>query len=159
MIINLINTTDFLLQAHVSSINGDPTGRGSSFENTATHLMLVDPVERNQSKQYNRKITVSSTLAGRGTGTGVDLRWYPNQEYKKLDDKEKKELGDWRKTPAGGAVIEKSREDAAKKRKPKSGGPGNDDGNNNTAKKQKKFDKALQNQAKKIVASAMEVDG
>ena len=81
LIINSINTTDSLLQAHVSSINGDPTGRGSSFENTATHLMLVDPVERNQSKQNNRKISVSSTLAGRGTGTGVDLRWYPNWEY------------------------------------------------------------------------------
>ena len=78
--INLIDTTDSLLQAHVSSINGDPTGRGSSFENTATHLMLVDPVERNQSKQNNRKITVSSTLAGRGTNTGVNLRWYPNWE-------------------------------------------------------------------------------
>ena len=48
--INLIDTTDSLLQAHVSSINGDPSGRGSTFEDTATHLMLADPVERNQSK-------------------------------------------------------------------------------------------------------------
>ena len=50
LIINSINTTDSLLQAHVYSINEDPTGRGSSFENTATHLMLADPVERKQSK-------------------------------------------------------------------------------------------------------------
>ena len=97
--------------------------------------MLVDPVERNQFKQSNRKITVSSTLAGRGTGTGVNLRWYPNWEYKKLDDKEKKELGDWRKTPVGEAAMKKSREEAAKKRKPKFGGPGNDNGNDNTAKR------------------------
>ena len=54
--------------------------------------------------------------------------------------------------------MKKSREDAAKKRKPKSGGPGNDNGNDNTAKKRKKFDEAVQKQAKKIVASAMEVD-
>ena len=74
LIINSIDTTDSLLQAHVSSINGDPSGRGSNFEDTATHLMLTDPVERNQSKQSNRKITVSSSLEGRGTGTGVDLR-------------------------------------------------------------------------------------
>ena len=86
LIINSIDTTESLLQAHISSINGDPTGRGSSFESTATHLMLADPVRRNQSKQSNRKITVSSTLAEKGTGTGVDLRWYPNWEYKKLDD-------------------------------------------------------------------------
>ena len=73
----------------------------------------------------------------------MDLRWYPNWEYKKLDDKEEKELGDWRKTPAGEAAMKKSREDAAKKRKPKSGGPGNEDGNDNTSKRQKKFDKAV----------------
>ena len=47
LIINSIDTADSLLQAHVSSINGEPTGRGSSFEQTATHLMLADPVERN----------------------------------------------------------------------------------------------------------------
>ena len=97
-------------------------------------------------------------MAGRGTGTGVDLRWYPNWEYKKIDDKEKKELGDWRKTPAGEAAMKKSQKDAAEKRKPKSGGPGNDDGNDNTAKRQKKFNKAVQKQAKKIVASTMEAD-
>ena len=114
MIINLIDTTDSLLQAHVLSINGDPSGQGSTFEDTATHLMLVDPVKRNQSKQNNRKITVSSSLAGRGTGTGVDLRWYPNWENKKLDDKEKKEIGDWRKTPAGELATKKLRENAAK---------------------------------------------
>ena len=54
--------------------------------------------------------------------------------------------------------MKKLREEAAKKRKPKSGGPGNDDGNDNTAKRQKKFNKAVQKQAKKIVASAMEED-
>ena len=133
--INWIDTTDSLHQAHVSSINEDPTGRGSSFEDTATHLMLADPVERNQSKQNNRKTTVSSTLAERGTGTSVGLRWYSNWEYKKLDDKKKKELGDWRKTPAREAAMKKLQEDAAKKRKPKSGGPGNEDGNDNTDKR------------------------
>ena len=50
LIINLIDITDSLLQAHVSSINGDPSGRGSNFEDTATHLMLADPVEKYQSK-------------------------------------------------------------------------------------------------------------
>ena len=54
--------------------------------------------------------------------------------------------------------MKKSREEAAKKRKPKSGSPGGDGANDNFAKRQKKFDKAVQKQAKKIVASAMEVD-
>ena len=86
------------------------------------------------------------------------MRWYPNWEYKKLNEQEKKELGDCRKTPAGEAAMKKSREEAAKKQKPKSGGPGNGDGNDNTAKRQKKFDKAVEKQAKKIVASAIEAD-
>ena len=90
LILNSIETTDSLLQAHVSSINGDPSVRGSNFEDTATYLMLADSVEKNQSEQSNRKISVSSSLVGRGSGTGIDLRWYPNWEYKKLDDKEKK---------------------------------------------------------------------
>ena len=72
--------------------------------------MLVDPVERNQSKQKNRKITISSSLVGRGTGTGVDMRWYPNWECKKLDDREKKELGDWRKILAGELTMKKLQE-------------------------------------------------
>ena len=109
LILNSIKTTDSLLQAHVSSINGDPSGRGSNFEDTATHLMLADPVKKNQSKQSNRKITVSSSLAVKGTGIGVDLKWNPNWEHKKLDNKEKKDLGDWRKTPAGEAAMKKLR--------------------------------------------------
>ena len=59
---------------------------------------------------------------------------------------------------AGEAAMKKLREEAAKKRKPKYGGPGNEDDNDNTAKRQKKFDKAVQKQAKKIVASVMEAD-
>ena len=54
--------------------------------------------------------------------------------------------------------MKKSREEAAKKRTPKSGSPGGEKGNDNSAKRQKKFDKAVQKQAKQIVTSAMEVD-
>ena len=72
-----------------------------------------------------------------------------------------KELGDWRKTPAGEAAMKKSWEDAAKKRKqPQSGVAGNNsnDDNDNTTKRRKKFDKAIETQAKKILASAMEAE-
>ena len=66
-----------------------------------------------------------------------------------LDDKEKKELGDWRKSPAGEAAMKKSREDAAKKRQPKSGGPGNDDSNDNTAKRQTSSIRLYRNKQRK----------
>ena len=55
LIINSIDTTGSLLQTHVLSINVDLSGLGSTFEDTATHLMLADPVERNQSKQRREK--------------------------------------------------------------------------------------------------------
>ena len=55
--------------------------------------------------------------------------------------------------------MKKLREEAAKKRKPKSSSPGGENGaNDNSAKRQKKFNKAVQKQAKQIVASAMEAD-
>ena len=57
--------------------------------------------------------------------------------------------------------LKKLREDAAKKRKqPRSGASGNNsnDGNDNAAKMQRKFKKAVEKQAKKIIASAMEAE-
>ena len=138
LILDLIKRTDSLLQVHVSGINSNPSGCGVSFEDTTTHLMLAYLVKNNQLKQSNRKASVSSSLAGRGTSTSVTLRWYPNWEYKKLDDKEKKELGDWRKTPAWELAMKKLREDVAKKRKQaRSGVAGNNsnDGNNNSGKR------------------------
>ena len=80
-LLRTIETTDSLLQAHIAQINGDPNGKGSDFEKTATHLMLADPVEK-QKAEHTRKrgAHVSSALVGRGASTNVDLRWYPNDE-------------------------------------------------------------------------------
>ena len=44
-LLDSIQTTNFLLTAHISMVNTDLTGLGNSFEDTATHLMLADPVE------------------------------------------------------------------------------------------------------------------
>ena len=85
MLIDLIITTDNLLIAHISMVNGDPTGLGDSFEKTATHLILASPIEKRvKSKKTPGGASISSTLAGR-SNTGVDLCWYNWDEFKRLN--------------------------------------------------------------------------
>ena len=84
------------------------------------------------------------------------MKWYPNWEYKKLDEKEKKEPGDWRKTPAGESAMRKSREDALKRKKHPTSGKGKGDSGDSEKKRHKKFKKAVTKKANDIVASAME---
>ena len=119
--------------------------------------MLADPVEKHKSKQ-TKKVTISSSLAGRGT-TGVDLRWYPNAEFKKLSDDQRNELMEWRKTPEGESAMKRSLEEARKKRKNNSNGGGRGGGgNNDTPSKKKrriqKFEKAVAKAAEAKVAAA-----
>ena len=83
-LLGTIETTDSLLQAYIAQINGDLNGKGSDFEETATHLMLADPVEKQKAKHTGKRgAHVSSALAGRGAFMNVDLRWYPNDEFRK----------------------------------------------------------------------------
>ena len=51
-----------------------------SFEGTATHLMLADPIEKHVKSKRTGGASISSALAGRGS-TGVDLRWYNRDEF------------------------------------------------------------------------------
>ena len=46
LIMNPIQSTDPLLNVHIATISGDPSGFGPNFEKIATHLMLADPVEK-----------------------------------------------------------------------------------------------------------------
>ena len=72
-------------------INGDPNGLGNSFEGTATHLMLVDPIKKNVKSKRSGGALISSALTGRGS-TGVDLCWYNRDEFKQLTQEQKDEL-------------------------------------------------------------------
>ena len=80
LLIGSITSTDPTLTAHIAMVTSDPTGLGMRFEDTATNLMLANPLRGTEYKPLNRKqkraTSVSSTLSGR-EGTGVDLHWYP----------------------------------------------------------------------------------
>lgn len=57
---------------------------GSNFVRTAEHLKKAGPVEKSLAK--SKKMTISSTLAGKGDSTGVEFRWYTFREYKDLSN-------------------------------------------------------------------------
>ena len=82
-LIDLIITTDSLLIAHISMVNSDPNRLGSSFEKTAAHLILADPIEK-KLKSYKKTpggASISSALVGRGN-TSIDLCSYNQDEFK-----------------------------------------------------------------------------
>ena len=93
-------------------VNADPTGLGNSFESTATHLMLADPIEKKvKSKRTPGGATISSTLAGRGS-TGVDLCWCNSDEFKQLTQDQKDKLIEWQGSDAGKVVIKANKSKA-----------------------------------------------
>ena len=80
---SLIETISPLLQAHIASVNKDPNRLGNNFEDCATHLMIADPVVVKKSKA-NKLVNVSAAFIGLGSNTGVEYRFYDNEEFKTL---------------------------------------------------------------------------
>jgi hypothetical protein len=102
---------------------------------------------------------IGSTIAGRGA-TNVDLRWYPNHEFKKLLQNQKDELSAWRATPDGYEAFKASRKLLSKKKSRTSDGGGKGhDGNNggviDDKKSKKKFNRKVKRAAKVKVATAL----
>ena len=88
---SLIETINPLLQAHIASVNKDPNGLGNNFEDCATHLMIANPVVVKKSKT-NKRVNVAATFIGRGPDTGVEYRFYDDEEFKTLTRAQKREL-------------------------------------------------------------------
>ena len=108
----------------------------------ASALIEVDPYRKGQRGNNNNRTANVSAIdfdAGRGK-TGVDLRWHPKSEFKKLTDDQKDELMKWMKTSEGRKVLKESRDQAEKKRKKEGGSDVKKTENGNW---KKKFKKAL----------------
>ena len=174
-LMSTITTTNPLLTAHISQVNADTIGLGSNFEATAAHLMLADPIETKLATSGRKRVSISS-LSGRG-GTGVDLRWYTMDEFKKLTSEQKSELGRWRRSEAGQAAIAeslakfKAEKATGKKRKSseisgggtsrgkeKSGGDGEGGNSEGKVYTKKKFQREVKKAAVKIAAAAVEAE-
>ena len=83
------------------------------------YLMQADPVEGKKATHKKGGAMVSGTLAGRGPRTNVDLRWYPNHEFRNLNKEQKTELSEWRATPEGKAAMDKQMKSERENRKRK----------------------------------------
>lgn len=101
-----IQCPDAELQASLAAIRMDtagPTAKRNHFENAASFLLPSDPVmkKRKLNGERGTNATVSAvTGSGKlkvGTGkTGVQFRYYPRKEYRKLNDDQRAELNAWR---------------------------------------------------------------
>ena len=142
-----------------SLINGDLAGKGSNFQQTVSHLLVADPVEKRLTKSGTKRAfdaVVSGTqLAGRDAATGVDLRWYPTPEFKKLSNEKKAALAEWRKTPEGEAAFKAARAEqkAEQKSRKRSGGNGNN-GSKYTKKQKQNYQNAIKKAAVSMVKKA-----
>jgi hypothetical protein len=117
-----IHSSDAGLQAAMASVRLDnvPGGKRSDFEAAAAHLLPYDPVQNKRNSASKRGAGDISDLSGaevssfgakEGIGkSGVHLRWHTTEEYGNLDDDQKDEIRQWRKTdPASIAYKKKSK--------------------------------------------------
>ncbi len=130
-LLTAIQTSDPKLQAAIAVVESD-TGAGgkrSDFEATASYLLPKDPVELRQ-RSANKGRTAGANISsvdvmdepnaepganvaafgakpGRGK-TGVHLRYYKFDEYKKLTPEQKTELHEWRGTQKSGGGKSKA---------------------------------------------------
>ena len=91
----------------------------NDFEAAASALIEVDPYRcSNKTSGNPRTATVSAIdfSAGRGN-TGVDLRWHPHKDFKKLPDDQKDDLIGWMKTQEGKKIMKEGRKAATSKKK------------------------------------------
>ena len=83
----------------------------NDFEAAASALIEVDPYRRSNKTGHNPRTANVSAIdfsAGRGK-TGVDLRWHPRKDFKKLPNDQKDELREWMKTQEGKKLMKESR--------------------------------------------------
>ena len=147
-LIDSIACNDNTLQAAIGLVRANTNNMRHDFEAAASALIEVDPFKRgNKSGGTQRTANISAIdfSAGRGS-TGVDLRWQPNKEFKKLPEEQKNELREWMQTQEGKKLMKQSRKAAAAKRKASSDNDKNGEGSkgNGGGNWKKKFKRAMQ---------------
>ena len=109
-LIDSINCNDNTLQAAIGLVRANTNNMRNDFEAASSALIEVDPYRRSQRIPPPRGANVSAIdfNAGRGS-TGVDLRWHPTRDFKKLPSDQKDELISWMKTQEGKKLMSESR--------------------------------------------------
>jgi hypothetical protein len=111
-LLDAIQTSDAGLQAAIANIGTDdgPNGKRNNFEASASYLLPYDPVAKKRSNKRDHDATIGDATADvaatfgdkPGIGkSGVHLRYYEPEEYKKLNKEQKQELREWRDNNPG----------------------------------------------------------
>ena len=139
-LIDSISCNDNTLQAAIGLVRANTNNMRNDFELAASALIEVDPYRRgNKSGTAPRTANVSAIdfSAGRGS-SGVDLRWHPHKEFKKLPEDQKNELREWMQTQEGKKVMKQGRKAASSKRKADKDNKSDGDKSNGSWKKKMK---------------------
>ena len=122
-LLDAIKCNDPGLQVAMASVHQDqgPGGMRNNFESAVAHLLPACPVAKKRStkrnapeisgidvdEDVNPEIAAFGAKSGKGTKTGVHLRYHKPDEYDKLSGEEKKELSEWRRS--SGVTVPKSK--------------------------------------------------
>ena len=105
-IMDNLENSDAALQAAIASIRQNVNDSRNDFEKAIAILLPVDPHLKLSSAKKAVSFEVSSVSGNTGRGkTGVDLRWYTVDDYKKLSNDEKDELREWQSSKDGKKTI------------------------------------------------------
>ena len=138
-LIDNIEHPDADLRAAIANIRQNVNETRSSFENSVTVLLPVDPFKTSRKGGNNHQNAPGANLSSTSGSTtdksndgigksGVVFHFYDGSEYAKLNSAQKKELHEWRTSPRGKSFST----DERKKRKSSSMRSGN--GNSATIK-------------------------
>lgn len=144
-LLDSIECQDLYVITQLAQIKSNDPSLRENFEASVTSLIPVDPVVKKKGKNEANKLANISGIdfkKGKGTRTGVDLRFHPNPEYRALTDDQRLELREWRDTEEGKAASA-----AYRKRKNNGQGPPG-----KGRKKAKKIETRFRKQVASIVA-------
>ena len=102
-LIKSITSKDPSIVASITHIQGDDERR-NDFEKAADFMLLNAPTPKDMQESHRVSALGTVTTTGKGSGdktigkTGIELRYYKRDEYNRLNNAQKRELHEWRKS-------------------------------------------------------------
>ena len=154
-LLNNIQNSDPALQAALASIRQDKDGLRNKFEDAVAILIPVDPFVQNKAHKRTTSYEISSVVTnnGRGSKSGVELRWHKPNEYKALTHEQKDELREWQNSNDGKRAIADAKESYFKNKKRRKA----NDNSNSEGNSKKKYSARIASLEKQISEQAAEL--
>ena len=101
-----ITSQDLDLRAALASIRANTNNMRNDFELAVTFLLPVCPYAKHKATLRRRPQAQISEVTLQGRDQGVELRWHTQEEYAKLNRKQRQVLWKWQKTKEGKKVMQ-----------------------------------------------------